>query len=235
MRGPRRPGYATGAVPAYGATRGSATSPCRRSGRRPDSPTIGPGTAAPPTTPAWCCWSRSAGVRILLTGDVEPRGAGGAGPAPAGPAGRRAQGAAPRQPLPGPATSCVALGARVALVSVGRGQRLRAPGAARRWSRSRSRDAGAAHRPGRRPSRSSPGGRLGAGHRAVSPGRRGCRRAVAGCATMAGPRASRRPGPGHAGDRPGGVPRRAHRRGGPRTRSGATTRRPSSPRPARPT
>ena len=58
--------------------------------------------AAPPTTPASCCWSRSRGVRILLTGDVEPEAQ--AALARACPAldGRRAQGAAPRQPLPGP-------------------------------------------------------------------------------------------------------------------------------------
>ena len=38
----------------------------------PGRPPAGRGDGSPPTTPAWCCSSRWRGVRLLLTGDVEP-------------------------------------------------------------------------------------------------------------------------------------------------------------------
>ena len=48
--------------------------PSRCSGRRRTRRPSGRATGAPPTRPAWCCSSRSPGVRLLLTGDVEPEG-----------------------------------------------------------------------------------------------------------------------------------------------------------------
>ena len=62
----------------------TATSPSRPCGRCGHADAAARGTARPPTTPASCCSWRPHGLRILLTGDIEPHGAGGPGRAAAG-------------------------------------------------------------------------------------------------------------------------------------------------------
>ena len=107
----------------------------------------GPGDGARPTTPAWCCWPRSAasGCCSPATSSraARPRWRG-----PARAAGRRAQGAAPRQPLPGPRLAR-SLGAAVALVSAGADNDYGHPAPEPRRA-DRARHRGAAHRPRRR-------------------------------------------------------------------------------------
>ena len=117
------------AAPApYARRPRSARSPCRCSGRRPTRRPRGPATARPPTTRAWCCSCEVAGLRILLTGDVEPEGQAALARLLPGPAGRRAQGAAPRQRPPGRALAALPRpGGGPGLG--GRRQRLRPPGA----------------------------------------------------------------------------------------------------------
>ena len=138
--------------------------------------------------------------------------------------GRRAQGAAPRQPLPGPRRSCSrsAPGWRWCRSAPTTTTATRPPttlDAARRDGR-----AGAAHRPRRRlvvVVATAARGR----HRRAEASVAVRRRPVAGWPHHgSAPRTARRrrPRPGHPGDRQGGVPQRAHRRrgarGGPRPR-----------------
>ena len=63
--------------------------------------------------------ARIAGVTFLLGGDVEPEGQATLATALPGAPRRRAEGAPPRQPLPGPGPFLLSLGARLAVISVG--------------------------------------------------------------------------------------------------------------------
>ena len=67
----------------------------------PDAPTAGPGDGSTANDASVVLLVEVRGVRILLTGDVEPEGQAALARALPGLRGRRAQGAAPRQPLPG--------------------------------------------------------------------------------------------------------------------------------------
>ena len=213
----------------------SATSRCRCSGRRRTRRRAVLATAARPTTRAWCCWSRCAGVRMLLTRRRRARGPGRPGAALPGLRvdvlkvphhGSRHQDLRVAR-LPGRRrgswcrwvpTTTTATRPRAALDPLGatpvpRSMRTDLDGDA---GGRRSRDGELrASRPWpdrRRPASSA-----------------GCDRL---CRTMAGsavtPADVARPG--HAGDRQGGVPRRAHCRRRPRRGAPRTTPRPSSPR-----
>ncbi len=204
----------------------------------PDSPTTGPGDGST---------ANDASVVLLVEvrGRPDPadrrrraRGPGGAGPGAA----RGCGSTCSRCPHHGSRYQderLAALARRPGRAGLGRRrQRLRPPGAARRWTRSR------------RPARgccaptwtatwrwSCADGDL--AHRdPVSQRSPRRRRAVAGLPhhgrSLAAAR-GRRPRPGHAGDRQGGVPQRAHGRARCATPSATTTPRRSSPRPSPPT
>ena len=181
-------------------------------------------TAAPPTTPAWCCWSRCDGVRILLTGRRRAARPGARWPACL--AGLDVD--VLKVPHHGSRHQdldfLLGLRARLALVSVGADNDYGHPDPPDLLA-ALDRDGGAVVRaptstatcwwPRRRCAR-CPCPRLGWSHHGAHPHR------------SAGPR------PGHPRHRQGGVPQRAHRRRRPRRRR-ATTPRPRSPTPTRPT
>ena len=89
-------------VAAYGVTRRVGDVTLQTLWPLPSSPTVGPGDGSTANEASVVLLAEVRGVRLLLDRRHRAGRPGCAGPDPARPAGRRAQGAAPRQPLPGP-------------------------------------------------------------------------------------------------------------------------------------
>ena len=180
---------------------------------RRDSPTVGPGDGSTANEASVVLLVEVAGLRLLLTGDVEPEGQ-----------------AELARLLPGLHVDVLKMPHHGSahqdepwLLSLDPAwcwcrsapTTTTATPLSRRWQPlERGRRRGLPHRPGRRPGgRRGDGGDVRVRHQRVTVDD-GCRSAVLGW--PAWPARRDTAGPGHAGHRQGGVPRRAHRRGDPR-------------------